>query len=545
MRVQATQATAASSSLLPLANIDRVDFEHLIVIVDEPIMAIAGNKICNFIDVSFITWEGDHTAFNWLPLELHSIVIWNLHPSNALIDWHAKFPYLTDISYFCPDDVKFMHPATTSISILSHILSKRSYAKPEIVEQNKPPVTPALRAHGLVGEIADWITATAIRPQPQLALGAALAFVGMLKGHKYSTTTGLRTNLLIMNIGPTASGKEHPQWCIEKLIRVMKLSRHDISEPTAGISLLRSLLEANRIGLWSIDEIGRYLGHVNNKNSGGYQREIIDYVMKSFSKANGILKGKSYADKKKNPQVDIVQPHLCVIGASVKERIVENCTSTDAIDGFLNRWLLFESTTRPRSENQEFNQVIPERIIQGIQRILDNDPNREIVMSEDAEPVVKPVKYTPDALVIMQNYVDTVEDMINRAPYPLNALYSRSCEHASKVALTLCDNEFVREQDVKMAIDIVTQSNDLIATFNGMLANNEYERDYNKVLDIIKKYSTGKGNDGITRNALTAKTQWILGGKKRRDEIIETLLDNEDIKAVKEAQKITYYYIFK
>lgn len=380
------------------------------------------------------------------------------------------------------------------------------------------------QAHGLVGEIADWITATAYRPQPQLALGAAISFVGLLKGHKFCTVTGLRTNTLIMNIAPTASGKEHPQKCIDDLMEACSMSEHALSEPTAGVSLLKGLLDAKRVGLWSIDELGRYLGNLNNKNSGGYQREIIDYVIKSFSKANGKLMGKKYANEKINPRVDIVEPHLCVIGASVKEKIVENCTSSEAIDGFLNRWILFESEDRPkRNKKIKFVKEVPQSIIDGVMKVMALDPNHGYALDVKQRPAVQVVRYTPEAYILINEYIELVDELTDTAPHPLNALYGRSAEHVSKLALIFSDNEFVRVPDVELAIEIVSESNKLIAAFAGLISNNQFEADYIKVREIIRTH--GK----LAHRDFVRKTQFVVGGQKRRNEIIADLVQAHEI----------------
>jgi len=374
-----------------------------------------------------------------------------------------------------------------------------------------------IEVHGLVGEIAQWITETAIRPQPQLALGAALTFVGMLKGHAFETTTGLRSNFLAMNIAPTASGKEHPQNCLWQLIKESGLINNFMSEPQSGTALLTGLKKANRVGLLSIDEVGRYLLNIQNKNSGGYQKEIIDYIIKSFSKANSMLVGKQYANDKLNPVIKILNPHLCVLGSSVREKIVQSCSSTDAIDGFLNRWILFETEKRPKRQEVE-RQEAPESILEKIRQI---NETKYVCTSDEEEPALKIVKFTPEAGAIYGDYCDLVDNLLDEAKYPLDALYSRSMEHVAKISLILCDNVNIRVQDVERAIDIVTESNKLIANFAGLIADNEQEKMNIKVLEIIRKQKT------MTKMRLTGMTKFL--NARQRNEILKDLVESGEI----------------
>jgi len=395
-----------------------------------------------------------------------------------------------------------------------------SYLDKKTVKERKQLV-----AHGLVGDIAQWITETASRPQPQLALGAALTFVGMVKGHKVETITNLRTNLLVMSIAPSGGGKDDPLKAIDILADAVGLSEHLLSEPTAGTSLLKGLkTDAGRVGLWAIDEFGRYLAHVTSKNSGNYQKEIIDYVIKMFGRASGTIRGKKFANEKMNPRINIVNPHLCVIGASVKEHITDNCTSKDAIDGFLNRWILFESLERPRMKLGKKNVEVPQSIIDAIQKIIADDPNGKYPIGEDDKPLVRQVRYTPEAYAMVQQYQEEVENLVDNSPPILQALYTRNYEHTTKIALILSDDEFIRVQDLELAIAIVAESNKLVVDLTGLISDNEQEKMVHKLLAVIKAHA-GKG--GITHSELIRRSKFL--NAKSRKEILSDLVQSGEV----------------
>lgn len=536
----------AMNLLFPISSKEQINFKNY----DSPFLDQEIDFNEAIIMLSYIS--ADLPYFEWLSIGMAlkdefgdaGFPLWNDWSSSApskyksyemWIKWRSfgNSGYtIGTLVYFAQNGGWFAKPIVVDIDNTEIDLS---YLNKKKLEERK-----IFHAHGLVGEIADWITATAIRPQPMLALGAALAFVGMLKGHKFSTSTGLRTNFLAMNIAPTASGKEHPQWCIDNLIDNCLLGKHSLSEPTSGTALLKGLLDADRVGLWSIDELGRYLGHLNNKNSGGYQREIIDYTMKSFSKANGKLSGKKYANEKHNPRIDVLEPHLCVIGASVKEKIVENCTSSDAIDGFLNRWILFESNLRPkRNKEINFNRDIPPHIAEAVKIIIATDPNsitaNSYGLAIDQRPIIKIVKYTSEALAIISEYIELVEELTDKAAYPLSALYGRSAEHVSKIALILCDNEFIRPKDVELAIEIVSESNKLIAAFTGLIADNEHQKMHIRVLSLIQKYGT------ISNTRFIRLTNYC--NSKLRKEIVSDLITSGQVELIEKGKTFDLQFL--
>jgi hypothetical protein len=379
-----------------------------------------------------------------------------------------------------------------------------------------------LTAHGLVGEIAEWITATAIRPQPILSLAAALGFVGMLKGHRIAGGTDLRTNMLILSLCPSTGGKEHPQNCIKRLIMACGMEDHSMGEPTSGTGFLRAISDRGRVALWVMDEIGRYIGNASGKNAGSHQKEIIDYMIKTFSNANSVLKGREYADNKKNPTIDLVQPHFCCVGSTVQEKFSEACSSSEIIDGFLNRWVVMSVKDRgKRRDNVKFT-APPESIVNRIKALKPREYNQY-----DNVPLVKQVKFTPEAWDIFFKFRSDMDDKIDQVSYPLNALYGRTAEHAEKIALTLCDDNAIHVTDIKAAIAIVEYSNSCIMEFAGLISDNETEAEFLRVRDIIKKAGS------IKRHHLTRKTQFIRNGNRRRNEILQDLIDTGEVKICK------------
>lgn len=393
-------------------------------------------------------------------------------------------------------------------------------------EVQKPEGIETLHVHGLVGDIARWITETAVFPQPVLSLAAALVFVGMLKGHRVRGYTDLRTNLLILSLGRSASGKEHPQSAIKRLVKAAGLEKQLMGEPTSGTGLLRAIHDRGRVVLLVLDEIGRYIANANSKNAGSYQREIIDYIITSFSKANSVLKGKEYADVKKNPVIDIENPHFCCLGSTVEERFRESCGSTEIVDGFLNRWVVMTGDKAPvRREKVRFLAPpvsVLDRIAAMGERKYDAYGN---------EPELREVRFTPEAWAHFCAYRSEIDKKVREVPYPLNALYGRIPEHTEKLALTIADGNFIEMRDLQAAIAIARYSMACTMEFASLVADSEGERDYMRVRDILK--ACGE----ITFSDLTRKTQFIKGGAKRRNEILENLIDCGEIAIYKDKTK--------
>lgn len=439
-------------------------------------------------------------------------------------EWHAKesgYPYVMP---------KQVGKDFSDLFIDNVDIAGEYFGEVKKVGEVVPSVTAVT---GLVGDIAEWITSTAIRPQPELSLAAALTFVGMLKGHKIRGSTDLRTNLLVLSLAPTGGGKEHPQNCLRRLATACGLNKHMMGEPVSGGGFLTGLRDAEKVSLLVMDEMGRYIGNITSKGSGSFQREILDYMIKSFSSANSVLIGRQYVDPKKNPKIDIMYPHFCCIGSTVPEKMQRACSSSEIIDGFLNRFLVFSSNKRPPRQEVAHIKEVPESLV----KVISDYRSKEPIYDKNGVPNPSEVRFTPEAWEAFEEYRDKMEDLLDKAKHPISGLYNRSLEHVEKIALTLCDDKDIHVSDVKNAISIVQKSNSAILEFAEMIADNESERDFIKVREKIKEAKE------ISRSDLCVKCQFLQGGARRLTEILQALCDKNLIAERKVGNKTTYKWI--
>lgn len=386
---------------------------------------------------------------------------------------------------------------------------------------------------GLTGQIADWITATAVRPQPKLSLAAAITFMAMIKGHRVkSSVRGSRTNLLVMSLAPTGGGKDYPQQAIASLFRACGLQRHIMGRPTSGTAMLTGINKAGGVSFLSVDEIGRYLSNATNKNAQSHQREIIDYMVELYSASNRTFYGRQYANEKLNPQVIIEQPHFCCIGSTVIEKFKEACGSAEIIDGFLNRWLVFSVSDKPEKNLKCKDFQPPDNLVSDINKWLESFP-----MKQDSYGNTEPteIQLTPEAWNRFLEFEKIIEKKSDSIPYPINELYSRAVEQVIRVATTITDDLFVGIPEIEGAINIVLESIDNVVNFASGLSDNEHERNVNYVLDVIRR----AGDDGISKNELTHRTRKL--SNRLRTDILNQIVESGEVEHRKDGKKITFF----
>jgi hypothetical protein len=74
--------------------------------------------------------------------------------------------------------------------------------------------------------MVEYMVSTARRPQPLLSLGASLCALGALMGRKYRTETNLRSNLYVVGIADSGSGKNHAREIVNELFFEAGLAAH-------------------------------------------------------------------------------------------------------------------------------------------------------------------------------------------------------------------------------------------------------------------------------------------------------------------------------
>lgn len=394
----------------------------------------------------------------------------------------------------------------------------------EVVVQK--PISSSIVAHGLVGEIADWMTRTAWKPQPLLSLSAALVFVGFLKGRKFITETDAYTNVYAFNIAGTACGKDRPQAAIKHLMARLVAQDKMLHAPASGTGFIDSLASVNGHGITCIDEMADYISSASGKNAAAYQRKVFKYWLEAFTSSSTFLDGERRADGAKEKAKRVDNPLFCLLGSTNANSLRLSLSGEEISNGLLNRFLFFHSELSPRKRKAwdfDRNEQLPDATI---------DKMREYLVGGidlyGTQAGLSRVPFTAEAKELYNSIDEYYEDKTEEldANDPLRSLYGRAHEYVAKLALILCDDATITKKDVEVAQQIVALSVKTALSFCGDIADTKEEADYIKVKNIIKKAGE------IKQSVLTIKTQF-LPSAKRRQEILSDLLDAGFISAEK------------
>lgn len=377
------------------------------------------------------------------------------------------------------------------------------------------------RGRGLVYDVADWITQNAIVKQPVYSFATALSIVSLIKAGKIKTTTELHPNIYVMCLGHSGSGKDACLDAIENLLKAVGLDGHIMGNPASGSGFATGMKKAKGRALLKVDEIGRFMGGINGKNSQFYHADIISMMIDIYSKSGSVYRGKQFADEEANKQIILENPYVSIIGFSVRERMTSAFSSTDALDGFLNRWLIFEIYDSPAEEFPKDRWSIPSELIRKIQTFM-NEPQKKLYIS-------------PEVWDIYKQYRAMNTERKKAAGYPLDALYQRLQLQVLKLCMLLSDDGIVTSDVMNESIRFVEESLLSMKQFVDKITNSQHESDLMVVADAVRE------NSPITLTRLHHLTRRLK--RRDRDDILAQLKEMGWVHEEKNGKTTNYHFI--
>jgi hypothetical protein len=422
-----------------------------------------------------------------------------------------------------------VHPAAALLAKLDAGRAKQQAAP-------LPVPLSIMQPGGVLQMLVDECVGSALRPQPFLALGAAICAVGALAGRQYRTRTDLRTNIYIAAVAESGGGKDHAPEMIRRCFDLAKLDRYLGGENLASGRGMLSALEQHPARLFQIDEFGLFLATVTGGRAPAHKAEIWSELMKLYSRAKGIYRGTEYANKKDAPRVDIHQPCVCFLGTTTPSTFWKALEGGAMMDGSLARFLVFVTDTDRPERNPNAGIIAPPpALLDALKAITrgagdppppGNLPDVHVVpMSATEEATPHTVPMTPAAEAMHDRKLAEEDTWAKKvAGTPQAAIVNRLGENASKLALICAISRDpahpqVAEADVAWGWALAEHcTRTVLRDAQRFLADSEFEKRLNKAINIIGKHGPCSRRDMFHKGLkLTAR---------EFGEVIEALVTN-------------------
>jgi hypothetical protein len=378
-----------------------------------------------------------------------------------------------------------------------------------------------LRVPGFIADVMAHNLATAHRPQPVLALAGAITLQAVLAGRKVRDERGNRTNLYAVGVAPSGAGKDHARKVSKNVLFHAGLDALEANEDLASDAGLVSALEINQASLFQFDEFGRFLRTIGDAKKAPHLYNVLTALMKLYSSADTVFKGKAYADAKRNKVID--RPCAVVYGTTVPEHFFESLTADALADGFMARLLVFEADSTAVRQRAHAT-AIPESILEAARWWGDFAPGGDLRRT-NPDPVVVPT--TPEAVAVYDRFAMTVDAELAKDA-PGRSLWARAEEKACRLALVhacSADREkpVVGQEAAAWACAVSEHlTRRMLHLAHAWVSDGQFDSRQKRVLRAIRA-AEGK----ISASDLCRRTQWL--SKRERGEVIENLLETGQI----------------
>lgn len=412
-----------------------------------------------------------------------------------------------------------------------------------------PSIEELLRVPGLVGDLAEWVTASSPKPQPILALGASIAAMSAILGRKVQTWSGLRPNIYILGVGETGSGKERAREAVKALFA--EIGAQDmVGESFASGTAIEAALGQSPACVYMIDEMGHFLGSVKNETTPGHVKQIVPMLLKMYSASGSSYRRTTYASKERNnesPQF-IEQPSLSLYGTTVPGNLFSGITKAHLSDGFLSRLLVFESNDPDpyyRDVGPQGREV-PRRLIDGFSRWhlqpTNPDPLGDLDELAPRPMIVEMTSAARSAFDGLENAMRAKRKAV-RDSGDDQGPWTRVHAMAMKLALIRAcgiklERPEITESDARWGCELAWLLTErFVERVMENVSENKIEEATNRVLAAIKQAGI------MTKTDLTNKTTWMR--RSERAEIINSLIEAGRVEQGKAGKATTYRYVAK
>lgn len=411
----------------------------------------------------------------------------------------------------------------------------KALLKPEIqqVVEIKKEIASAdsnefIRPSGVMGCIYDYYNATSGVKQQGFAIQTALAVCSIVLARSYTTDLENYSTLYLLSVGETGTGKEHHKTIAYKILaeadqRELRGGRGYTSDGAVSSALIDKPKH-----LTIIDEFARYLDACK-ATSNSMQKEANTLLMEAFTCCHSELAQKVYSgmsgQKKDGTVKAVFNPAITLLAMTTPENLYQTLDMNAIKDGFVNRFLIYESFVQMQKRTILRPLPVPDSIIDWAKCAKDRY-GKNHVAGQPSEAIV--LYFTDDALEKRSDFEDfCIEQAKDLKKFGMSGLTQRSVEIAMRVSLicALSDNPYaatIEERHMNWAIWWVKRClTQTMARLKISISGSEFESHKKAILADLR----ARGDDGITWSAMQKNAPYSLHKQRDLKEILTALKD--------------------
>lgn len=358
-----------------------------------------------------------------------------------------------------------------------------------------PPRTSQKLPPGLVGEIADYIYSSAMRPVHEVALAGSIAMMSGIAARQFNiSNTGMNTYNLI--VGLTGVGKEGAADGIDRLIKAVSPMVQRAAEfigPSSfasGQAMVR-MLDKKKCSVALMGEIGLTMSQWCSRHASPHQVQVRKVLLDVFSKSGWgrSLQASVYSDSEKNTQI-VQAPCISFLGDTTPDIFFNTLDYSLISEGLLPRLntFVYEEGIRVPSNLQEGHHP-SSHLTEELVGLFDN------VLSALYANSCCSVTRDPNAMELSLAYDKAIDERINSGTDEVvRQLWNRAHLKVLKIAGLVaigCNPALpvVTKEIMQWAIDLVTKDIELMTAkfVGGFVGQGDHQLE-REIREAINKF---------------------------------------------------------
>ncbi|MCR5413636.1 MAG: bifunctional DNA primase/polymerase [Kiritimatiellae bacterium] len=298
---------------------------------------------------------------------------------------------------------------------------------------------------GFIGRYMDHILSTAPYPNLPLAFAASITMLSHLTGRRYRDCRDIRTNLYMVALADSGTGKDAPRKANKRLGHAIGIPK-TIATKFVSAEGLEDALMRRPASFFEVDEMDTLLQSLQQKDPA--MERILGTVLEMYTSSDAPYtprtkalqaRGKGVSELDVARSHDIMYPHLVILGTAIPEFFYKSLTKRMMSNGLVSRCLVIEAYERGDMCNAKIA-PIPDDIMETAAWLVENGSFGGVDL---AHPEIPP--QDPELVTVRET--DLVSGAFMKMSAGANArmkaaqeqsektLWSRAAEKAMKLAL--------------------------------------------------------------------------------------------------------------
>jgi len=397
-----------------------------------------------------------------------------------------------------------------------------------------------LEAPGTLKEIWRYAEDIARVSQPHLSMQTSLALGSVVLGRLYKTDLNNYSSLFFMNVAKSGQGKENSKTVIEAILEASEADYLLAGDGYTSAGAVFSALRFKPAHISIMDEFGKRLESIN-QSSNFNKEDGIQVLMECWGRCHGTIRPDNYSMMNATPmQVSDMmnrychQPAVTLLGMTVPRNFYGALSGGRIADGFLNRFIVCESTL-PRVVGKLIELIEPPRSIvrwvntvRETHNLIEESVRNNGMIHMDAETIPFDDR-SKELLASLEKVL--VDHQVILEKDGLEVLLSRTREKAMRLAMigALADNPKCKQIDseiTKWAIDYIFYYDRLLVeACRKYVSSSELESKFKIVLNYIREMGEG----GISKRDIDRHEIFRSMPRREVREIIDRLIASGEI----------------